>query len=237
MTDAPTAPPVSFTCAGILRGARAGIPPMLGAIPFGIVTGMLCQRVGMSLTEAVLMAALVYAGSAQLVILASWAMAPSLLAVAVATFAVNVRMGLMGPVLAPMLDRVRGAPLIGTLLVTTDQSFAMSVKAMAQGERDPGFLFGVGFLGWVSWIGTGIIGHVLADMVRLPGGHPVFYAALAVPVSILVNLWRGRGDVLPWGMAAGVALAVAQVLPHTSWHIVAGALAGSVTGALRMRRP
>ena len=57
----------------------------------------------------------------------------------------------------------------------------------------------------------------------------------AVFVSLLVVMWRGRGDLLPWGVAAVVALAIARLLPGTSWHIVGGALAGSAAGVMRDR--
>ena len=63
----------------------------------------------------------------------------------------------------------------------------------------------------------------------------MFFAALAVFVAILVPMWRGRADALPWVVAAGVALLVSRLLPGTSWHIVAGALAGAGAGAWRDR--
>ena len=80
---------------------------------------------------------------------------------------------------------------------------------------------------------TSVAGHLLCSAIRPPPGHPIYFAALAVFVALLVNLWRGRTDVLPWLVAALVATATARLLPGTSWYMLSGAVAGSLAGALR----
>ena len=72
-------------------------------------------------------------------------------------------------------------------------------------------------------------------MVAAPPGHPVFFAALSVFIALLVPMWRGRIDLVPWIAAAGVAFGVSRLLPGTTWHIVAGAVGGGLCGALRDR--
>jgi predicted branched-subunit amino acid permease len=95
-------------------------------------------------------------------------------------------------------------------------------------------VFGSGFLVWVVWVATTMIGHWAGAIVRPPPGHPVFFAALAVFLALLTRMWRGRTDGLPWVVAAGVSVVAAQILPG-SWYIVIGALAGSLAGAARDR--
>ena len=72
--------PVVFTPAGLRRGAVVSLPLLIGLAPFGIVCGITQQAAGLSLGETMLMAGLVYAGSAQLVVLAAWTHPPSVLA-------------------------------------------------------------------------------------------------------------------------------------------------------------
>ena len=79
-------------------------------------------------------------------------------------------------------------------------------------------------------------GHVLGATMRPAPGHPLFFAALAVFVAILVAMWRGRRDIVPWTVAALAALLSARLMPGTSWYIVVGALAGSASGVWRDRR-
>ena len=225
-----------FSRAAILAGARRSMPMQVGVIPFGLVTGIVAQGQGLSLLEAMLMSALCYAGSAQLLALGHWAVPAPVFGAAMAAFVVNLRLTLMGPVISPWLDRVRGWRLWTSLFVMTDQNWALSVTEMQAGRGDLGFLFGSGAVMWVNWVLTTAAGHAVGGLLRPPPGHPLFFAALAVFVSILVLMWRGRQDILPWLVAGGAALLISRLLPGTSWHIVAGALVGSAAGVLRDRK-
>ena len=241
MTPAPLPPasvqPVALTAAGVRRGVRQSLPVLVSLVPFGLVCGITAQGHGLSLQAAMLMSALVFAGSSQLVALSHWDAAGSapVLAATLSTLVVNLRFALMGPVLAPWLDRLRGWRLWGTLALLVDQSWALAVADMGAGGRDAGVLLGASVAMWGTWVLSTGLGHVLGAAMRPPEGHPLFFAALAVFVAMLCTMWRGRGDALPWAVAAVAATATARLLPGTSWHIVAGALAGSLAGLLRDR--
>jgi len=222
-----------FSRAAVLAGARRSLPLQVAVVPFGLVCGVAAQGQGLSLAEATLMSGVVYAGSAQLLALSHWADPAPVLAAAVASFIVNLRLALMGPVLGPWLDRVRGWPLWASLFLMADQNWALSVAEMQSGRSDAGFLFGSGALMWVVWVVSTAAGHALGAAMRPPPGHPLFFAALAVFVAILVVMWRGKSDLMPWCVAALAAMLSARLLPGTSWYIVAGALAGSAAGVWR----
>jgi len=224
-----------FSRAACWAGARASLPVQVAVIPFGLVCGVTAQAQGLSLAEATLMSGIVYAGSAQLLALSHWADPAPVLASAFAAFVVNLRLALMGPVLGPWLDRVRGWRLWASLFVMADQNWAMSVKEMAAGRFDAGFLFGSGFTMWFIWVASTAAGHLLGGSMRPGAGHPLFFTALAVFVAILASMWRGRQDGLPWAVAGVVALGLARLMPGTSWYIVGGALAGSAAGVWRDR--
>ncbi|MDT7952273.1 MAG: AzlC family ABC transporter permease [Acetobacteraceae bacterium] len=225
-----------FSRAAIIAGAYRSLPLQIGVIPFGLVVGIVSQGQGLSLTEATVMSATVYAGSAQLLALGHWSVPAPVVAAATASFIVNLRLALMGPVIGPWLDRVRGWRLWASLFVMADQNWALSVAEMQAGRSDAGFLFGSGASMWIVWVLATALGHVVGGVLRLPPGHPIFFAALAVFVSILVPMWHGRRDLLPWVVAAATALTIARLLPDTSWHIVGGAVAGAAAGVIRDRR-
>jgi len=225
-----------FSRAAVIAGARRSLPVQVAVVPFGMVCGVASQAQGLSLAEATLMSGVVYAGSAQLLALSHWSNPAPVLAAGLASFVVNLRLALMGPVLGPWLDRVRGWRLWVSLFVMADQNWALSVAEMQAGRGDAGFLFGSGALMWVVWVASTAAGHVLGATMRPPAGHPLFFAALAVFVAILVVMWRGRRDIVPWIVAAAVALLLARLLPGTSWYIIGGALAGSAAGVWRDRR-
>ncbi len=225
--------PVIFTRVGFLLGAKQALPIIFGITPFGIVCGITGQGAGLSFSEITLMSAIVYAGASQLVALAVWTHPPDLITVTFAALVVNLRLALMGPVLAPWLNRFRGWRVWLSLFLMVDHNWAMSVRQINAGYRDAAYLLGGGSVLFVVWVVTTALGYLVGAHLQLPPGHPLFFAALGAFVSILAQMWRGATDILPWLVAAGVATLMAQILPGTFWYIVAGALAGSVVGGVR----
>jgi 4-azaleucine resistance transporter AzlC len=224
-----------FSREAVVAGARRTLPLQVALVPFGLVCGVAAEGQGLSLLEATLMSAVCYAGSAQLLVLSHWTTPAPVLGATFAAFVINLRMALMGPVLGPWLDRIDGWRLWLSLFMMADQNWALSVQEMQRSRSNAGFLFGSGLVMWVVWVLGTAAGHVLGATIRPPPGHPLFFAALAVFVALVVAMWRGRGDLLPWAAAAGVSLLASRLLGG-SWYIIAGALAGAVVGVLQERR-
>ncbi len=141
-------------------------------VPFALVVGILAQGQGLSLLEITLMSALCYAGSAQLLALGHWGVPAPVLGAAAAAFVVNLRLALMGPVMGPWLDRVRGWRLWATLFVMADQNWALSVTEMQAGRSDAGFLFGSGALMWLVWVAFTAVGPPARQRAAAAAGPP-----------------------------------------------------------------
>jgi predicted branched-subunit amino acid permease len=227
---------VLFTSQGFWRGVRMAASVAPAMLPFGLVVGVIAAARGLSTLEITLMSALVFAGTSQLVALELWAEPAPLLAATLAAFVINMRLAPMGAALAPWLDRLRGWKLWGTLATLVDNSFAMAVADQRAGGRDAALLLGVGLGLWVCWVTSTILGHLFAGLIRLPPGHPIFFASLATMVALMVPLWRGRADALPWAAAGLVALGVSQAGLGQPWPVLGGALAGAALGAWREGR-
>ena len=225
--------PVVFTREGFVRGLRASPALVLAGVPFGVIAGLTAQAHGLSFAEASLMSFFTFAGSAQLLALGAWTTPVSFATVNLTSLTVNLRFLLMGPLLAPWLDHLRGWRRWLSLFFMIDHNWALALKEIEAGRRDAAFLIGSGLPIWVAWVLLTMVGHLLASSVAAPPGHPVYFAALAVFIALLVPMWRGRVDLAPWLVAAAVAFGVSRLLPHTSWHIVTGAVAGGLCGALR----
>lgn len=230
--------PVVFTRGGLLRGARQAAPLVIGTFPFGLVVGVISDAKGLSLLETLLMSAIVFAGSSQLLALELWTEPAPIAAATLAAFVVNIRLAPMGAALAPWLDRLRGVRLWGTLATLVDHSYALSAADQRRGGRDAAFLLGVGLALWTFWMIAVGVGHVFGSAVRLPPGHPLYFAAIATFCAILVPIWQGvRRDLLPWTLAGIVALAAWWAGLGPPWPLIAGALCGAALGAwLEMRR-
>jgi predicted branched-subunit amino acid permease len=226
---------VIFTKAGVWRGLRGAIPLLAGLAPFGFVVGLITERHGLSLIDCILMNGLVYAGAGQIVALADWSHPAPIAAAAFAALVVNLRFALMGPALAPWLEGLSPLKRYASLFLLVDHAWALSVTDMRKGGRDVGLFIGLSVPLWFGWLAAAVAGYLCASTLDLPPGHPLFFGALAAFVALLVPLWHGKSDALPWLVAAGVAAVVARILPHTSWYIVAGALSGCIAGALLRR--
>jgi predicted branched-subunit amino acid permease len=225
--------PISFTKATFWRGVRLALPLVVGLSPFGFVTGLITQHHGLSLADCLLMNGLVYAGASQVVALANWTHPAPILAAAFAALVVNMRFALMGPVLAPWLAGLSPAGRFACLAVLVDHPWAISVTDMRKGGRDVALFVGLSVPLWFGWLASTTVGFLCASKLDLPPHHPLFFGALAAFIALLVPLWRGRADTLPWVVAGGTALLFAHMLPHTSWYIVAGALSGCLAGAAK----
>src|SRR3546814_10175673 len=94
-------PAAAFNRAGFGRGFRMATPLALSSVLFGAAFGVLAREAGLSLGEATLMSATVFAGASQMAALDLWSAAPSILVLALATFAINVRHVVMGAALRP----------------------------------------------------------------------------------------------------------------------------------------
>ncbi|MET0292555.1 MAG: AzlC family ABC transporter permease [Steroidobacteraceae bacterium] len=222
---------VTFTRAGFRAGLLGVLPLTVGLVPFGVVVGVTAQAHGLSLLEALLMSGLVFAGSAQILCLSAWTIPAAALAAGITSLVMNLRFMLMGPLLAPWLDQLHGARRWGSLFFVVDQNWAVALREINGGARDAAWFLGSGVNLWCCWVATTALGYLLGRIVAPEAGHPLFFAAAAVFITLLVPMWRGKRDLAPWIVAAGVAIAVSRALPHTSWHIVAGALAGGTVGA------
>ncbi len=226
--------PVVFTRHGFWRGARAALALAPAMVPFALVVGVAAAGKGLSLLETALMSLLVFAGTSQIVALELWSEPAPILGATLAAFVVNLRLAPMGAALSPWLDRLRGWRLWGTLATLVDNSFAVSIADQRAGGRDAALLLGMGLTLWLVWSSMTVLGHALAGLVRLPPGHPVFFAALASVLAITVPLWRGvRSDLMPWLVAGLAALAAHLAGLGAPWPVLAGALAGATAGALR----
>lgn len=226
----------NFTRAGMRRGARATLAITLGLSPFGLVVGVAAAAKGLSLLEALAMSGLVFAGTSQLVALELWSDPAPVLAATLAALAINLRMAPQGAALAPALDRIRGWRLWLTLAFLVDNAFALFIAELRAGRRDVGFLLGAAVTMWGNWMLMVGLGHSFGAAVALPPGHALFFAAVATLTAILVPVWRGRADLLPWSVAGLVALGAYGAGLGAPWPVLAGAFAGAAVGAWREMR-
>lgn len=224
--------PVYYTWAGLIEGARLALPVMPGMVMFGAAFGALAAQKGLSLLEATLMSALVYAGASQFVALEMWPEIATLGGIAVlglVTATVNMRFILMTAALRPWFGTLPSWQSYPALFTVTDPGWLIAMNYHAHGGRDASILVGGGLAFWLLWVGSVVPGYLLGAMVtdQKTFGFDVIMPAFFV--VMLVPLWRGARRAIPWAVAAGVALLVAALVPGW-WFIIIGSVAGAIAG-------
>jgi 4-azaleucine resistance transporter AzlC len=218
-------------------GARACIPVVISVAAYGVVWGVLARGAGLSLLEVVLMSGLVFAGSAQFVALDLWTATPASLPIGpliLAALIVNLRYLLLTATLRPLFgarEQTKGALIMG---IVSDETWAMTVGEMARGRGTVAFLLGGGILAYICWMATTVIGHSLGSAIEDPRSLGLDFAFTATFLALLLGMWKGKGDVVPWLVAALAAIVSARLIPG-SWYILIGGIVGSLAGAIAER--
>lgn len=214
-----------------VQGVAACLPTVLGYWSIGFAAGGVGTLAGFSIPDILLLAGLLYAGSAQFLVYGMTAAGAGPLAIAVAILLVNVRYLLMSAALAPYF---RGqTPLqkcVGGALLT-DETFAVaSGHAARHGALPFRWLLGVNVTAYLNWIAANGLGAVLARTLPAAVADGLSFGLTAMFVGLLlltVLASRSRAsDLVCVAVAASAAAAALAILPPNVALLV-GAVAGA----------
>jgi 4-azaleucine resistance transporter AzlC len=226
--DRATPPPPA---ASFRAGLRAGVPYAIAGSVVALSFGVLARQAGFSALGAIVMSAIVFAGSAQFAAIAIIASGGGVAAAIGAAALMNSRFLPMGVALAPSL-RGRALARAAQGQTVVDASWAMANRG--EGRFDRHFLFGASAVQYVTWmIGTiaGAVGGTgLGDprALGLDAIFPAFFLAL-----LLAELRDPRARSVALGGAL-VALALVPLAPP-GVPVLAASVA-ALAGLRRTRR-
>ncbi|MBD1996345.1 AzlC family ABC transporter permease [Leptolyngbya sp. FACHB-541] len=223
---------VTFDRAGLVAGIRQTIPIAIGIFAYGLVFGALSCQAGMSLGEALFMSSFVFAGASQFIAVELWQTPLPAITIIFTTLVINLRHILMGAALSPWFSRLGPWQAYGALFFLSDESWALTMGEFSKGHLNGAFLIGSGIVAFIAWTGSTLLGQTVGAALDDPAQWGLDFAFTAVFIALLVTLWRGKSDFLPWVVAAIVAIASSHWLPG-NWYILSGGIIGSFVGALR----
>ncbi|RYE45845.1 MAG: branched-chain amino acid ABC transporter permease [Hyphomicrobiales bacterium] len=208
------------------------LPVAVSIAAYGVVWGVLAGQAGLSVIEVALMSGLVFAGASQFVALDMWTPVDlPVLSIVIAAGIVNLRMLLMSATLRPLVGHLSLPRQLGAMFFVSDEQWAMTMAEVRKGTGSVAFLLGTGVLSWFAWMGSTLCGRVLGAFIDDPTRYGLDFAFTATFLALLLGMWRGRGDLVPWIVGALAAILTSKLI-EGNWYIIVGGLVGSFAGAL-----
>jgi predicted branched-subunit amino acid permease len=188
-----------------------------GIAAWGLMTGVAMVKSGLGVVESLLMALLVFAGSAQL------AATPLIIAgapvwVILATgFCVNLRFVVFSLHLRAYLAHLPMWQRVTHGYFTADMSYVLFTRRFPHPATDAAgrsaqeaYLAGNDMVNWMAWMGSSVLGVLLANLI--PEAWGLGFAGLLCLIGILCSLATTRLRVLS-AAVAGVVGVLAYALP------------------------
>lgn len=207
------------------------LPISLFVAVFGAAFGLAAVQAGLPGHEILLMSATVFAGTAQFAALEMWGTEVPVLPLLATTFAINARMLLMGATLYPWMSRLPPGQRYASLVVLSDANWAMNLNDLQSGRNTLGALVGGGFALWLTWLTGTLAGMVFGGAISDPRALGVDMVMGCFMLSMVLAGRRTSRTVLAWVVGGLAAYAAYRWLPENS-HVLVGALAGGLVGAL-----
>jgi predicted branched-subunit amino acid permease len=222
---------------------RVGVRDLASVAPgiaaWGLMTGVAMIKSGLSLTEALLMGVLVFAGSSQLAAVPLITAGAPMWVILATAFCVNLRFVVFSAHLRPYLmhQNIWRRMLSGYL--TADLSYVLFTKRFPHPTTDPvarraqeAYLAGNSAINWASWVGASLLGIALANAIPLSWG--LGFAGILALLGIMCSLATTRLRVVSAGVAGAAAVA-AFALPLKLNILVA--IAAAVAVCLMLEKP
>jgi len=217
--------------AEFIQGAKATIPMIVGAIPFGIIFGTLAESSGFSIWGAMAMSLFVYAGSSQFIALGLLATGVGPVIIIATTFVVNLRHLLYATALVDKVSHLSHGWRALLAFGLTDESFAVvNGRYLGRTDTNRAHWFFLGsivamYSNWqlCTWLGIGL-GELFPDMTNwgLDFAMSVTFLGIVIPYLRNQPMWLAV-------ISAATFAIILRDLPHQLGLVVA-ALSGICIG-------
>lgn len=203
-------------------GLRAELPILLGVLPFGFFYGATAHSFGLPAVQAQGMSLIVFAGSAQFLILQLLKASVPAGIIFLTACIVNLRHALYSASIAPYLKDCK--PFWRWLLpyLLTDEAYAVAILHFRQPESEHAprhwYLLGAGLALWSTWQLSTLAGLLLG--AEIPARWSLDFTLPLTFIAIVVPTLKRPADLMAVG-GAGLAAVLAARLPFNSGLLVA----------------
>ncbi|QLF70815.1 AzlC family ABC transporter permease [Peteryoungia desertarenae] len=213
-------------------GVAKAVPVIISASPFAVLFGAIAVANGLTVFEAGLTSATVFAGASQLVGIELFGNHVPAWLIILSVFAVNFRHVLYSAALTPLIEHFSLGQKAATLFLLTDPQFAESLKRREIGKQVTfSWYMGLGLPIFVAWVAMTLVGAFFGKLIGDPARFgldvllPIYFMALVLG-------FRRRSNFLPVVAVSAVASVIAHKTVGSPWHVSIGAIAGVLAAAL-----
>ncbi|AKX54103.1 AzlC family ABC transporter permease [Thiopseudomonas alkaliphila] len=215
----------------LMKGASDSFPMLIGAAPFGVIYGALALSAGLTPSQAVAMSLLVFAGSAQFIVLSLLGASASIIVILLTTLVINLRHALYSATLQPYVRHLSRRWRMMLAFGLTDESFAVVQQKYLQAEQQPyreAYFLGSVAMMYSGWQLFTLMGVAFGRAMPELASWGLDFAMLATFIGIVVPQLKHRPQLCAALVAAAVSL-ITFSLPYKiglMLSAVAGVLAG-----------
>ncbi|MFD1411158.1 AzlC family ABC transporter permease [Lapidilactobacillus gannanensis] len=167
-------------------GWHEAIPIGFSYFGISLALGIVGRAAGISPGLMLLMSALIFAGSAQFVLISLLLTQEPVMAIVAATFLINARLILLGITLAPHFKQQSFLKTILLASLLTDESFALAINKInyTKGRLTFAWFHGAALLPYLVCLSATLIGALLGGLLTNPERFGVDFAVIAMFIGL-----------------------------------------------------
>lgn len=219
-------------------GIKAAVPVILAYMPLGLAFGVLANEVGLTVSEATLMSALVFTGAGQYIAIGLLAAGGSAFTIIMANFLVNIRYLLFSASLVPHLKKIPTGLASVLMLGLTDETYAVAAVHLRENEATVPYLAGLNLSSYLSWVASTCLGAGIGHMIANTDQLGLNFALPAMYTILLILVISSRKHLAVAIIAVVLCLLIAFLFPSTLGNlsnIIAATLVAATAGVMIKR--
>lgn len=212
-----------------LSGIRDAYPIVLGYLPIGLAFGVLARSTGISPLGVLLISLILFAGSAQFILVSMLASFASGVSIIATIFVVNFRHFLMSSAYSKYFRGAKSSSLAFMSYFVTDESFAVGInKAKYKNEEfNRQYLLGVELTGYFSWAIFTTLGAYVGNFITDFEVLGLDFALPAMFIGLLALLIKSKKDLIACALA-GILAVVLSTTFLSSYSIIISSVLVSI---------
>lgn len=168
-------------------GIKDVIPTVFGYIGVGLAMGIVANTSHLSVLAVLIMSLIVYAGSAQFIIISMLLAGSPVSAIVLSTFLINSRMILMSMSIAQYFKKDSLMQNIGLGSLLTDETFALSMNKvnLTHQRLKPTWLHAANVVAYLVWAAATVVGCLLGNLIADPNQFGLDFAVVGMFIGLL----------------------------------------------------